>query len=65
VVADSTCSRCGHRLEPEDFGFLCPDCSSADSARRAAYLRQLGLPLGLAKDDAVAHANRQPELEFD
>jgi predicted RNA-binding Zn-ribbon protein involved in translation (DUF1610 family) len=57
VTQDDTCSRCGKHLYRDDFGFLCPDCSGADAARKAAKLRSLGLTPGFAKDDAVANAN--------
>ena len=46
---DSTCSRCSKHLYRDDFGFLCPDCASADAARDAAKARSIrSVPLSEA-----------------
>ena len=41
VKTDDSCSNCGRRLYPEDFGFLCLDCTSREAAIRAARRRAL------------------------
>jgi len=41
---DSTCSRCSKHLYRDDFGFLCPDCASADAARDSARNRWKLMP---------------------